>query len=33
MESPNYILQQPGFPLIWTALIGYLFEISPEGDG
>jgi hypothetical protein len=20
MESANYILQQPGFPLIWTAL-------------
>jgi len=27
MESDNYILQQPGFPLIWTALV----EKSGEG--
>jgi hypothetical protein len=28
MESANYILQQPAFPLIWTALGGLRFSLA-----
>jgi hypothetical protein len=28
VESANYILQQPAFPLIWTALGGLRFSLA-----